>query len=537
MVGALVLPGFFLFRRLELLERITLGAALGAILLGGLAFLRFLVILPNSTARTVGLVVLAGCGAGAAVVAAICRASRQPAEAGQARHHLPRALLASLVGAALLGLGVEATLPHYDLAARYYDWFVHFDLARIYEHGTGLNAKWGDAGVTTRTPLYNLLGAGAMFVFGDRFQVFQVLTAAIAWLWLLPTALLARRLLRDHWLTPVALLALSPLVLQTNSYAWSKGLVAFFALLALDRYLALREASREAMPATAVQLGVVSAAVVMTHPGFVGLPLALFGLLLYEAVRRRAGWLRVGLATAGGTLVALPWYAWAIAQYGLGRALFGYPLAQYPSVVRWAFDRLLIVITSALPITLPLERFWTDPLTTAFLIYVGTATGLLGLGFLLRSLAQNLKPASRFGGSHAERAALIFAIVGFLVADLLHEGVVSNDGATFGIPTFVVLALLMIKANPLSRTATAIAVGECLLVNAAIVVWVLSPGAQGLPNATAAALHHIRFLGQDLWPVGSLIAIAGCVCALVGLGLALNQEPGERLRPHTGQAA
>ena len=537
MVGAIVLPGFFVFRRLELLERITLGAALGVILLGGLAFLRFLVILPGSAARTLGLVVLLSCVAGALVAGAICRAKTQPAEGNRQAQRIPRALLASLVGAALLGLGVEATLPHYDLAARYYDWFVHFDLARIYEHGSGLDTRWGDAGVTTRTPLYNLLGAGAMLLFGDRFQVFQVLTAAVAWLWLLPTALIARRLLRDRWLTRVALLGLSPLLLQTTTYAWSKGLVAFFALLALDRCLALREASHESMPSTAIQLGVVSAATVMTHPGFVGLPLALFGLLLYDAVRRRAGWLRVGLTSAGGLLVALPWYVWAIAQYGLSHTLFGYPLAQYPSVFRWAFDRLLIVVTSLLPITLPLDHFLTNPLTTVFLLYVGTATGLLGLGFLLRSLAQNLKPARRLGRSNAERTALIFAGVGFLVADLLHEGVVSNDGATFGIPTFVVLALLMIKANPLTRTTMALAVTECLLINTAIVAWVLSPAAQGLPNAAAAALNHIRFLGQDLWPVGLVIALAGCVASLIGLRLALKQETGERLRLHSRQAA
>jgi hypothetical protein len=223
------------------------------------------------------------------------------------------------------------------------------------------------------------------------------------------------------------------------------------------------------------------------------------------------------LASAGGLLVALPWYAWAIVQYGLSRTLFSYPLDQYPSVFRWAFDRLLIVVTSGLPITLPLERFLTDPLTSVFLIYVGTATGLLGLGFLLRSLAQNLKPAIRLRGSPSEQPVLIFAGVGFLLADLLHEGVVSNDAATFGIPTFVVLALVMLKANPLTRTGIAIAVTECLLVNTAIVLWVLSPASWGLPNSTAAALYHVRFLGQDLWPIGIVIAIAGCVSCLVGL--------------------
>src|SRR5207302_4884987 len=99
-----------------------------------------------------------------------------------------RPFLLAILAAAALTLGLEASLPHFDLAERYYDWFVHFDLARVFQSATaaGLGSHWGDATVTTRTPLYNLLGSVALTVFGDRFTVFQVLTAAVAWLWILP---------------------------------------------------------------------------------------------------------------------------------------------------------------------------------------------------------------------------------------------------------------------------------------------------------------------------------------------------------------
>src|SRR5205823_5695490 len=129
------------------------------------------------------------------------------------------------------------------------------------------SSHWGEATVTTRTPLYNLVGSLALTYLGDRLAVFQVFTAAVAWLWILPFALLARRLVGGWAPAVTALAGLSPLVLHTTTYASSKGLVTFFALLALERYLALREAPAERVTSLSWQFGLFSAATVMTHSG------------------------------------------------------------------------------------------------------------------------------------------------------------------------------------------------------------------------------------------------------------------------------
>src|SRR5439155_1575241 len=126
-------------------------------------------------------------------------------------------------------------------------------------------------------------------------------------------------------------------------YASSKGLVTFFALLALERYLALREAPAKSVTSLSWQFGLFSAATVMTHSGFLGFPLALFALFAWDTLRRRRRWRDLLLSTSIAALVAIPWYVWAIAQYGLRAGVFVYPHAPYDSVLRWAFDRFLIV--------------------------------------------------------------------------------------------------------------------------------------------------------------------------------------------------
>lgn len=103
-------------------------------------------------------------------------------------------------------LGLEANLPHYGVALRFYDWWLHFDLARFYRLPTDLGRTYGEATVTSRTPLFNLLGSLALACLGDRFTVFQVFTAAVGWLWVLPFALLVRFLGRDAWAAGLVLI-------------------------------------------------------------------------------------------------------------------------------------------------------------------------------------------------------------------------------------------------------------------------------------------------------------------------------------------
>ncbi len=518
--GAILLPVAWVLRRHgDHLEALALGAAFGVLVWAGIGLARFFLVLPLSAARLTGLLALAGAAVALVILLAALAPAPHSAMATLARTRRPinRPFLLAILAAVALTLGMEASLPHLDLAERYYDWFVHFDLARVFHTGTAadLTRHWGDATLTTRTPLYNLLGSVALTVLGDRFTVFQVLTAAVAWLWILPFALLARRLLKGWAPAVTALAAISPLVLHTTTYASSKGLVTFFALFALERFLVLREAPPATVMSVSLQLGLFCAGTVMSHSGFVGFPLALLAMYAWDLVRRRRLWRGLAMTVVSGALVVIPWYAWAIAEYGLQAGVFGYPRAPYASVLRWLFDRLLILPTSFWPLTLPLDRYVVQPLETYFLLYIGTATGVLGLVFLFRAMAQNLNRRTRIYLGPIEWPLLCFAGVGILVADVLHEGVLSNNAGTFCIPGMLALLLLAVRANPLTRFFVVASLIEMTVFEVAVLLWVWSPAGSGRPNAQVAQLHQLRVLGQDVLVFGLLLMAAGITAAVV----------------------
>lgn len=516
--GAILLPVAWVLRRHgDHLEALALGAGYGVLVWAGIGLGRFFLVLPPGAARLAGLLALAACVALVILLVALARAPHTTAIPAGGSQRITRPFLLAILAAVALTLGMEASLPHFDLAERYYDWFVHFDLARVFQTATAadLTRHWGDATVTTRTPLYNLLGSVALTVFGDRFTVFQVLTAAVAWLWILPFALLARRLLKGWAPAVTGLAAISPLVLHTTTYASSKGLVTFFALFALERFLALREAPPDRVLSLSLQLGLFSAATVMSHSGFVGFPLALMAMYAWDVTRRRRPWPGLGVTAVTGALVVIPWYAWAIAQYGLQAGVFGYPRAPYASVLRWFFDRLLILPTSFWPLTLPPDRYLVQPLETTFLLYIGTATGVLGLVFLFRAMAQNLNHRTRINSGPIEWPLLCFAAVGILVADVLHEGVLSNNAGTFCIPGMLALLVLAVRANPLTRFFVVASLIEMTVFEVAVLLWVWSAAGSGLGNAQVAQANHLRFLGQDTLVVGLLLLAAGMAAAAV----------------------
>ncbi len=517
MVGAILLPAVGLRRGRDPLEALALGACFGVIFWGAVGLARFFLLLPSGGPRVVGLV---GLGVATAVGLLLASLTAGPPVQGDAPHPVPWRLAGVVAGVAVLTLGLEASVPHFDLAARFFDWYLHFDLARLYETATGLGRRYGEFGVTTRTPLFNLLGAVAFASVGERFSVFQVLTAAVGWLWVLPFSLLARRLVRDRAALVVALAGLSPLVLHAHTYTWPKGLVTFLALLALERTLALRDVAPGNGSRLALQLGVVSGAAVMTHPGFIGYPLALFGVLAWDTVKQRRRWQEPAAAAAMAAAVALPWYAWAVAQYGWQQAIFSYPRAAYSSPLHWAFDRLVILASSVFPLNVPIDRLTDtlDALQDYFLVYLGTAAGVLGLAFLMRALAQNFQRRTRFGAGRQEWPVLCFAAGGSVAGALLLEGLVENNAASFCIPGLLGLLLLAVRARPLTRWWIRAAIVEATVVEAVALAWLWSPTSPG-QNALLAAVNGIVFLGQVTLPAGLSLLLAGGVTCIASATL------------------
>jgi hypothetical protein len=529
MVAAILIPALWLLRRHDPVEALSLGAAIGIAAWAALALARFFAILPAGTPKVVGAVTLAVSLIGAMVMAirAVARPDRQVARPPTGT------LLLAVAGVALATLGVEAIMPHYGIAMLYWDWWEHFDLAHFYLDPHAFTRSYGDGStITSRTPLFNLLGSMALGLLGDRFTIFQVLTAAVGWLWALPAALIARRLLGARSTGLVAMLGLSPLILFCTAYAWPKGLVLFFALLALDRFLALRESSGPAAHAIALQLGLSSGLTIMTHAGFIGYLLPLYGLLLRDTVRRRRGWSAVFESCAMGALVALPWYAWAIAQYGLREGLLGYPQPASASVALWLIDHVVILASSLLPVSLFLYRF-IPPAQNVLIAYLGSAMGLLGVVFLVRTLARStrgLRLADSDRGVITTVAA--FAGGGVLVATLLINGWGNGWAAAQAVflPALIGLTLIAMRVMTATRGLVLAALVECGAVVGLGLAYMWSPAATSEPNAVLAAAEHVRFLGQQTWPLGVLILLAGAtVISRVAFSLVGSQPA--RLQP------
>jgi hypothetical protein len=523
-VAAILAPAAWFWRRHDAVEALALGALVSLAAWAALAFARFLVLLPPSAPRVAGILALAIALAGIYLITR----SATPAAPAEPRRPSPSSLLPLLAGAALLALGVEAVVPHYGIANLYYDWWEHFDLARFYRAPSDLLRIYQDGyTVTSRTPLYNLVTSLPLTLFGERFSVFQVATAALAWLWVMPALLLARRFVADQGTRLVALLALSPLILIATTYPWPKGLVTFFTLLALDRFFALRQAGRGEGRAVALQMGLASGLTLMTHEGFAGYLLPLYALLVFEVIAKRGPWVPLATACASGLLVALPWYAWAVAQYGVRGGLIGYPEPGYAGVGAWLLDHVVILVSSAVPITVLFHALGGNPVQQVFVAYLRTAVGLLGVAFLLRVLARSVRPApADLGGL---RPLIGFAVAGIVSTTLLLNGWGNGwaSAESVFIPAMVALVIVALTRAPLTQGMVAVAIAECLVVLASAVTFLWSPASSGEPNAQLAVATQLRFLGRDAWPLGvplMLIGAASLLYALSGARLAAHKK-------------
>jgi hypothetical protein len=523
MLFAVLAPAAVFWRRHNPAEALALGALTSLAGWSWVAFARFLLLLPPSSPRTVGLIAAAlSLAAALGLGWPLLRRPRpvlQPLEPDRAR------LFAVIAGAVLLAVGVEATVPHFGIANLSYDWWEHFDLARFYSTVGDLSRRYQDGyTVTSRTPAYNLLQSLGLTAFGDRFTVFQVGTAALAWLWVLPAILLARRYLRHQALPVVAVLALSPLMLFATTYTWPKGLVAFFALLALDRLLVLREKAT-VVPGAAAQFGLAAGLTLMTHEGFAGYLLPLFGLLLWDCLKRRARWSALLTAGSVSLLVALPWYSWAVAQYGLRGGLIGYPVLGYASPLLWLLDHIVIVVSSFVPITVLFHAYGDGAVQQLLVSYLRTAVGLLGALFFIRLSARALHRRTLARASTAP--LLAFALAGIASTTLLLNGwsVGWASAESVFIPALVALLLVLLSRAPITRGMLAVAAVESLFILAVALVYMWSPAAAGEPNARLASIKGIHFLGLNAWVVGVALLLAGLASSCYGaFGFRLHKE-------------
>jgi len=124
----------------------------------------------------------------------------------------------------------------------YGDWLEHFQRSLFFLHRFPADAPiiMGYR-LPARPPMMNVLAAFFMAQTQDRFELFQVASAFLNTLVVLPCCLMLPALglaRRPRTLPLVALFAFSPVVMENATYTWTKSLSVFFVVLALWFYLA-----------------------------------------------------------------------------------------------------------------------------------------------------------------------------------------------------------------------------------------------------------------------------------------------------------
>jgi 4-amino-4-deoxy-L-arabinose transferase-like glycosyltransferase len=307
-------PGFFFVRRFDWnpLEKLCGSVALSLVLLY-LAGWGIYVLAPGSQPGAYFAV--------SAVCAGLAVAARRDlrAFAGIAR-----------VRRALAGFGfltvwtflVLAMIRVYSGGVWSGDWLEHFQRCLFFLQRfpvrTAINLQYQ---LPARPPLMNVLGAFFLGQAGDRFEVFQLvflflnLLPFLAGCLLIP-ALAGRRIRLGKWaVLPLAgIFAMSPLVMENATYAWTKALPAFFVILAISLYLAaLRKGDSRRRVAAFLAL----AAGFLTHYSAGPYVVVLTLHYLYTVVRKRGAYVKEACAIAGLCgLLLLTWFGWSLAVYG-----------------------------------------------------------------------------------------------------------------------------------------------------------------------------------------------------------------------------
>jgi hypothetical protein len=241
---------------------------------------------------------------------------------------------------------VQGLLDNYRGSYWYYDWWMHFDEARVLAGVGPVDIVWTDQNYTlaSRTPLFNLVTASVMEFFGRHFWVHQMASVLCSSCFVAPVYLLVRDRFgrRAAWLA----LLLAPLnlwMLHLAWFTWSKMLAAYFVLLGLHFYLRSVRV-RPADPGRGARLflafWVCGLLGFMTHQSaavFV-VPLLLHALAL-AIVRNKylPAFREVVTALAVAALIVEPWYVWLIARLGPNAVLHTTPVTQSHPATRFRF--------------------------------------------------------------------------------------------------------------------------------------------------------------------------------------------------------
>src|SRR5579863_54345 len=212
----------------------------------------------------------------------------------------------------------------YSGATWFGDWAEHFQRTLFFLHRFPVETPivFGYE-LPARPPLMNVLAAFFLAQTRDRFEIFQVVFTFLNLLMFFPCCLIMPALGggRPRSILPlVALFALNPVVMQADTYTWTRGLTACFVVSAIAFYLA---GWRKNDPIRMTAAFVAMSAGLLVH--YSAGPYAVFiGLHYVMCVwRKRADkWRELSAIALSCTLLLATWFGWSIATCGM-RATFG----------------------------------------------------------------------------------------------------------------------------------------------------------------------------------------------------------------------
>jgi hypothetical protein len=330
--------------------------------------------------------------------------------AGLAALRMRRLPLASSFSWPLLGLwalfdlalvGYQGMTPIYAGGNWYGDWWEHYSIAQAYVRTAGGHETvwFGDYNLASRTPLFNLVTAFALSLFGDRFWVYQVASTAASTLFLPATVLLLRPLrgARAALLT-AAFVFVNTWLVHDALFTWAKMTAAFFLLLALHFYLRWRAGAA----AWALHLTAVTGALAfMSHQSAAYYLAGLVADYVFLRPRPRASWREAVTAALLAAVIVAPWHWWVSGLYGVVGAVKANPVLSTgrPTIARVLRGGTENAITSLLPIPfldfLRGGRFTGDrSLFRGVELYFNSLTGAMTLSLLAALLVTARRPSS-----------------------------------------------------------------------------------------------------------------------------------------------
>jgi hypothetical protein len=482
----------------------------------------------------------------------------------------PGADLLPLAGCTALGylhlVCIQALLPVYRGSLWYFDWWMHYDVARVFLGHQSLDAAWAEYSLPSRTPLFNLVSASVLALAGDDFWVYQAATA-LPNCCFIPAAYLVLRDLFGARAARLGLL-LAPLnlwMLHNAWFTWPKMLAVYFLLLALHFYLRFVR-TRPADPPQGSQaflcFWVAALIAFMTHQASLVFfaPLLLHAAIL--ALVQRA--YRLGVRNLAPTalawgLLVVPWYVWLTVTFGPSKIFTSSPVTLGDQsatfrpweIVAWVVHNLY---TSVVPIhlgtallegKLEFESLYyaatifyfsllTGALTVSLTLFLGCALVwlLVRAGYRVRAWLHGEGPARTAGpcepGWREWTAVVMFLVLGVLAAGVLHPGKMQHGIAHAAyFPAVVLLAALawgvLSRANRWAAAAVCAGMTTEFLLMFWSHVWLLyhDPGVlESLPgNQSYKDDAGVVFL-SDWLGGGQVVFLAGAILVqtvLVGL--------------------